>query len=326
MERLFFAPCDRYNEFSRQRHRRDCNDGVDVDLIGDIEDVYAAGFTFSDVIIYMRRGRKRVWISQRAFCTCQYAFERAIGFKSVRFQAGECHSIDIRVCAPEGDDFASACNIGFRLFATSREALQILIDETISAPDLARLLQNSQVLKCLELEELTLDEDHCRALAAASRPGLEIKLFACTITEAGARFFIESLRLNRGPTQLCHCNIDHATLAEALRGNRSVTTFVLRSLKKHEMDLVARALQEDRGVVELDLSYSCRMEPNTLGVLCQSLHTHPSLEVLELPEISVRGPVSTEDHWMNRIVEILQVNTVACSNDFCRWSGSGSCW
>jgi hypothetical protein len=75
------------------------------------------------------------------------------------------------------------------------------------------------------------------------------------------------------------------------------------------MDLVARALQEDRGVVDLNLTYG-EMEPETLGVLCNSLQTHPSLEELHLPRISTRGPVSAEDHWMHRIVEMLQENTV----------------
>jgi hypothetical protein len=145
-----------------------------------------------------------------------------------------------------------------------------LIDETISAPDLAQLLKDRHVLKCLELEKLTLDEDHCRALAAASRPDLQINLLSCRITDAGARIFVESLRLNRGPTLLRDCHIDHAILAEALRGNRRVTSLAIHINNKHEWDLVAPALQEDRGLVGLNLSYWV-MPPDTLGVLCTLL-------------------------------------------------------
>jgi hypothetical protein len=105
MER-FFAPCDRYNELFRPRHGHDFSRGVDVDLIGDIEGVYAAGFTISDLMKYMKTRIIRVWISQRTFFTCHYACERNIGFKCVIFQAGECDSIVL--CAPEGDDFVSA--------------------------------------------------------------------------------------------------------------------------------------------------------------------------------------------------------------------------
>jgi hypothetical protein len=131
MER-FFAPCDRYNEFYRQYNGHDIDDGqdgVDVDLIGDIEDVYAAGFTFSDLMKYVEytNGRMmRVWISQRAFFTGVFPFvARYIRFKHVIFLAGDCDSMI--VCAPEGDGFVSAWNISFRVLATSKMALHIMM-------------------------------------------------------------------------------------------------------------------------------------------------------------------------------------------------------
>jgi hypothetical protein len=46
----------------------------------------------------------------------------------------------------------------------------------ISAPALGYLLEQCQSLKSLKLIQVTLDENHCRAIDTYSRPGLEILL------------------------------------------------------------------------------------------------------------------------------------------------------
>jgi hypothetical protein len=80
---------------------------------------------------------------------------------------------------------------------------------------------------------------------------------------------------------------------------------------KHEWDLFARALQEDRGLVNLNLIFSpSPIGPKTLVMLCLSLQTHPFLESINFPKISNGGLNTMQDHWMNRDAEMLQVNTV----------------
>jgi hypothetical protein len=40
-------------------------------------------------------------------------------------------------------------------------------------------MEQCQSLKSLVLEDLEMDENHCRVLGAYSRPGLEIELVRC---------------------------------------------------------------------------------------------------------------------------------------------------
>jgi hypothetical protein len=181
--------------------------------------------------------------------------------------------------------------------------------------DLTELLEPPRpCLAKISFNDCFLDNDDCRIVAAASRPGLEIVLNRCKIMEAGARIFARSLRLNQGPTKVIHCSIDGEILAEALRGNTIITTLFVSGFKgiarnNHKLNLLARALREDRGLVKLNLGHGM-IDAATLGALCLSLQTHPFLEDLCFPKISTVGLSSMQDHWMNRVTEMLQVNTV----------------
>ena len=62
-----------------------------------------------------------------------------------------------------------------------------------------------------------MDENHCRALGTYSRPGLEIALFNCKLTIAGAIALAEVLGRNQGPTKIDNCDIDNSVIADELR-------------------------------------------------------------------------------------------------------------
>jgi hypothetical protein len=275
MER-FFAPCLRYDDLFRQEHKYDIHryddDLEDMELIVDIEDVFAAGFTFWDWSNFVQ-GR-RVWISERAFIS-GFCID-AIGFIGVVFKVSDSAAEGelLMAWALEGQELASACNLVARLLVTSKTLSNIEV-ESISAPDLSQLLKTLlPSLEKISLRNCTLDEDHCRVLAAASSSGLEIVLAQSIITNAGARIFAESFRLNQGPTKLIYCEMDNAVIADAMRGNTIVNTLTLDfRWKKHELDMFARALQEDRGLVTLNL-YSCNMiDHETLRLFCLSIQT-----------------------------------------------------
>jgi hypothetical protein len=317
----FFAPCHRYNDLFRQEkgfglkrgddpHTTSDADLKGIELIVDIEDVFAGGFSFWDWSKFVHQGRGRiVWISERACISIKCLFGVEIFQRvSVDFEASDSagESGSLVVCALDGEELASACNLVLRLLLTSKKLSKIEV-YSISAPDLSELLKAPRpCLEKLTLKSSTLDEDHCRVLAAASRPGLEIVLENCKITNAGARIFAESFRLNQGPTKLICCRINSEILAEAMRGNTVVNTLTLKYVETHELYLLARALQEDRGLVKLD--FASIIGPETLGLFCLSLKTHPLLETIRFPP--ERGLNSMKNHWMNRVVEMLQVNTV----------------
>jgi hypothetical protein len=91
----------------------------------------------------------------------------------------------------------------------------------INAPTLAYLMERCRSLKVLTLEDLEMDEDHCRLLGVHSRPGLEIELHLCELANAGASALAEVLGRNQGPTNLGDCFLysNYFVLMNGLRGN-----------------------------------------------------------------------------------------------------------
>jgi hypothetical protein len=148
--------------------------------------------------------------------------------------------VSLFACTPRAaNELTLASNLVVRLLATSMKLGTIQV-EWISAPDLSQLLKAPRpCLARITLNSCFLDEDHCRVLASASRPGVDIVLEHCRITKVGAGIFAGSFRLNQGPTKL-HIEV----LAEAFRGNMIFNTLNHLSW----MDMFACALQEDRGV------------------------------------------------------------------------------
>jgi hypothetical protein len=185
------------------------------------------------------------------------------------------------------------CDVVLRLLAVS-VVHSLVIDESvcpdgvlINAPSLAYLMEQCQSLKVLKLVGLEMDENHCRVLGAYSRPDLEILLDRCTITSAGASTLVEVLGRNQGPTKLDSCKIDILVLANGLRGNSRLKSLRPRLSGNYDVGnrqvlQMAGALKENRGLVDLDLWHDFTMNYKTWNAVCDSLKTHPTLEVLDI--------------------------------------------
>jgi hypothetical protein len=87
----------------------------------------------------------------------------------------------INALARSSEELSDICDVVLRLLAANvvhsviLETWSFLAGASINAPTLAYLMEQCQSLKALTLEQIVLEEDHCRVLGALSRPGLEIK-------------------------------------------------------------------------------------------------------------------------------------------------------
>jgi hypothetical protein len=157
---------------------------------------------------------------------------------------------------------------------------------SINAPTLAYLMEHCQSLKVLTLKDLEIDEDHIRVLGTYSRPDLEIVLTRCAITSVGTSALVEVLGRNQGPTKLDCCRIDNLVLANGLRENSRLKSLIGRNFNsddgEQELVAIASAVKENKGLVDLELLYDFGMSDETWGAICDSLETHPTIEVLEL--------------------------------------------
>jgi hypothetical protein len=221
-----------------------------------------------------------------------------------------CFSADdtyILAFARSSEHLLEICDVVLRLLAVS-VVRSVTIDEwscpdgaLISAPAFADFIEQCQSLRLLSFKELDvsleMDEDQCRALGVSSRPDLEIELKHSTITSAGARALTEVLGRNQGPTKLDCCFIDNSVLADGLRGNSRLRSLNLCLSENPEVGhrerlAIAGALRENKGLVDLDLScFDFRVTDETWGAVCDSLHAHPTLEVLDLRTHGTSGMV-----------------------------------
>jgi hypothetical protein len=156
-------------------------------------------------------------------------------------------------------------------------------------------MEQCQSLKFLSLKELEIDENHCCALGAYSRLDLEIVLIRCKLTSAGTSALAEILGRNQGPTKLVRCDIDNSVLADGLRENSRLKFWVPnvsdnRDVCNRELLAIAGGLRENKGLVELVLWHDFEMSDETWGAVCDSLKTHPTLEVLNLCSPGYDGP------------------------------------
>jgi hypothetical protein len=121
-----------------------------------------------------------------------------------------------------------------------------------------------------------------------SRPDLEIELLYCVIPDAGSTALAEVLGRNQGPTMLDYCEIDNFVLANGLRGNsrlKSLRPRISRNLDilNRELLVIADAIREINGLIEWSLwCHSMMMNDETRDAICDSLETHPTLEILKL--------------------------------------------
>jgi hypothetical protein len=326
MKRLF-SPCTRLRDILESQGRRAPHNRLrELNLDVSTEELLSAerAFTYADLYAVLKNGNTIAWLTPHA----------AVARRSMRMldcwgQLNESCRLSFHVdgkymyaLARSPEHLLEICDVVFRLLAASAVQSVVLNKHDyshggalINTPTLAHLMEQCQSLNVLILHHLTLDEHHCRVLGAYSRPGLEIELEGCAITGSGARALAEVLGRNRGPTRLEGCKIDAFVLSDGLRGNSRLKSFRRHffdygSVSNREVVAIAGALRENRGLVELELRYNySNMNDETWGTVCDSLKTHPTLEVLKF----IRGvQTMAQDVIKSRtqaIVDTMRVNT-----------------
>jgi hypothetical protein len=196
------------------------------------------------------------------------------------------------VCARSEAHATVASNILLQLLTTC-ESSKVRLENgddsnhfPVSGLAFSHFLVQSRNLRVLDVRLLRLDTCHCRAIDACTltRTDLQIELFGCETTEPGEEIMLECIRQNRGPTELSACRIDTRRLADALRGNSSVTTLAPHKQCSDEERLaLVQALVENVGLVTLNLS-SVAITDEIWIALWQSVARHPKLEKLVLPQ------------------------------------------
>jgi hypothetical protein len=300
MERLF-SRCTRYQQIfeSRVVHNNPELLWWELNLDVATEEFLSAekAFTYADLYAMLGNEEDTVaWLTPHASVmrveglvqdfldlmrrgACQYSFTA---------DGKQVHAV-----AHSSEALSEIVDVVLRLLAAS-VVHSVILDQSISddvfinAPTLAYLMEQCQSLKLLTLKNVEMDEDHCRVLdGALSRPGLEITLKKCLITDAAATVMAEVLGRNQGPTKLDRCTIDNVVLADGLRGNSRLKSLspVLSShhASQEEVFAIAGALKENKGLVKLNLHYVITAVNDKMWeAVCDSLKTHPTLQVLNL--------------------------------------------
>jgi hypothetical protein len=307
MERLF-SPCTRMRDIL-QSHGV-CNRKLlrrpglrkllrELNLDVSTEEFLSAdkAFTYANMYTMLKNVDTVLWLTPHAFVVraawigvYRYSWEDLDGSRHVYFNVD---GKDIVALARSPEHLLEISDVVKRLLAASTVD-SVLISKWksrdtafINAPTVACLMEQCHSLKVLALEDIHLDENHCRMLGAYSRPGLEVKLHLCKFTNAGARALAAVLGRNQGPTELTWCYIDNSILADGLRRNsrlKSLTQRISRNVEvgNHELLAIAAALKENEGLVDLDLPHSFTMSDEAWDAVCDSLKTHPTLQKLRL--------------------------------------------
>jgi hypothetical protein len=330
MEHLF-SPCTRYRDIVESLGGLEYFGGPNPELPGELnldvstEELLSAerAFTYEDLYAMIGNEDTLAWMTPhtavvRTYGEAVYAWNQLDDACGFRFSAdGE----DIVAMALSPEHLLEICDIVLRLLAVSVvHSVYIQIwscpdGAFINAPALAYFMEHCQCLMVLTLVQLEMDENHCRVLGDNSRPGLEIVLGSCRITEAGASALAEVLGRNQGPTKLDLCYIDNLVLANGLRGNSSLKSLRPRLSynaedRSREVLAITGALRENKGLVDLDLTNGFRMSDETWDAVCDSLETHPTLEVLDLRG-TFGDPTMAQSVLQSRIqtlVDMLKVN------------------
>jgi hypothetical protein len=253
-------------------------------------------FTYTDLYAMIRNRNKIVWLTPHTAVVRNHGEAVIAWNQQLDEPCGFCFSADGKemvALARSPEHLSEICDVVLRLLAASVVQSIILQNmyyagyTSINAPTLAYLMEQCQSVKALKLIFLEMDEDHCRVLGGYSRPGLEIVLHCCKLTRAGASALVEILGRNQGPTKIAFCEIDNFVLTNGLRGNshlKSLKPRFSRNLEVRDRQVlaIAGALRENKGLVDLDLQSSHSVNDETWGAICDSLETHPTLEVLDL--------------------------------------------
>jgi hypothetical protein len=297
MERLF-SPCTRLRDTVERRERgrlgpRELLRELNLDV--STEELLSAerALTYADLYAVLKSRNTIAWLTPHAAVSGEGGRGESYWVhldESCRF----CFRADgkaIWALARSPEHLLEICNVVLRLLAASVVHSVILHKygsrdgALIYAPTLAYLMEQCQSLKALTLNNLEMDENRCRELGTFSKPGLEIELIRCKLTSAAAAVLAQVLGRDQGPTKLTYCDIiDYSILANGLRGNSRLKSLrLLITFRNRDGFLaIAGALKENKGLVDLDLCRGLAMSDETLGAVCDSLKTHPTLEVLNL--------------------------------------------
>jgi hypothetical protein len=303
MERLF-SPCTRlYDSYKdqgsrenyRNRHLREVNLDVSTEVLLSAE----RAFTYADLYAMLCKRNTIAWLTPHAVVLSGYEgahlYLRSSHLQEVYSFQVNVNGKNIHALTHSSAAFSEIFDVVRRLLLADVSQVHELDvtyyhhnDETFfNAAALASLMEQCQSLTALKLEKVALDEDHFRALGAFWKPGLEIELNDCQIT-GDAEVLAEVLASNQGPTKLDCCYMDYSVFANGLRGNSRLKSLKRFITHNHAADFnqevlaIAGALKENKGLVELNLNDEFGgMSDECWIAVCDSLKTHPTLEVLE---------------------------------------------
>jgi hypothetical protein len=335
MERLF-SPCTRlFDDLQNQIHPvvlQELN-LQELNLDVSTEDFLSAerAFTYADLHAMIRDRDTIAWLTPHTSIVCSNGRANQ-SYMQLHVRPHCTFTFDadgkeVVAWARSPEHLLEICDVVLRLLAASVVNSVSLINRhnfardaaLINAPTLSYMMEHCQSMKYLSLLDLEMDENHCRVLGAYSRPGLKIELNRCKLTSAGAGALAEVLGRNQGPTKLNCCDIDYCATADGLRGNSRLKSLKQDfsgdfSVRNRQILAIADAVRENKGLVEL--SIRCfgaidAMNEETWGAVCDSLKTHPSLEVLNLQRLHMRGgaPPVVIISRMQALVDMVKVNT-----------------
>jgi hypothetical protein len=287
MARLF-SPCTRCRHIVESQGGVDEVGGPDLELLRELnldvstEELLSAerAFIFADLYAMVGDGNTVAWLTPHTAIVRRYGNRTAFNaWGQLDDPCGFCFGADgeeIIALARSPEHLSEICDVVLRLLAGS-VVHSVNIDiwepdgELLNAPALAYLMEQCQSLKILSLNYLEMDENHCRVLGDYSRPGLEIVLGSCRITDTGASALAEVLGRNQGPTKLDDCEIDNVVLANGLRGNSRLQRLRPRlsnhvEVRSREVLAIAGALREKKGLVSL--TCGLRMSDETWNAVC----------------------------------------------------------
>jgi hypothetical protein len=324
MERLF-SPCTRYRNQLESRGRFPPPDGLqELNLDVPTEELLSAetAFTYADLYAMLGNESTVAWLTPGAGVTRE-------GGSLVHSIWGSCRigfnadGTEIVALATSSEHLMEICDVVLRLLAASVVHSVFLGKRSsfhgtlINAPTLEYLMEQCQSLRTLSLSDLDMCENHFHVLGAYSRPDLEIELIRCKLTSAGTSALAEVLGRNQGPTKLTFCDIDYSILTDGLRENSRLKSLTLsicsdRDVGNQEVLVIAGALKENKGLVDLDLAYDFRMSDETWKAVCNSLKTHPTLEVLNIRSLNtdVTRPITVPalESRVEALLDMLKVN------------------
>jgi hypothetical protein len=305
---------------------------TEVQLAVPLEDFLVYRWDWNDLKAFLSTEGvppKILWITQHAFLAVEeskdmYRFENR-GYIAANIQAmdGQEHVLILVQLLGSVDTPMAEFDVFWRAVATSN-SVQLTIRDDLERywiPLLWSLLEDSPLLRFLELDGFLLNEESCRALASLQGTDLEVRLTECKFEPEDAEdIFIEWFRHNQVVTKIDCCQMG-SRVSSALSGNKSVKRLKLKcDYGEEEMRSMLQALPSNRGIEKLTMVNHCvELSDEIWSLLFRSLSTHPRIEHVSFDEDFLNWNDLTAESKttrMNAILQMLQNNTVVHILDF----------